>query len=142
MANTGRPSTYTDDIANAICARISEGESLLSITNGDDMPTRTTIYDWLSKHGSFANNYARAKDDSADTYADKIAHIGNEVLEGKYDPQAARVAIDAIKWTASKLKPKKYGDRIHTEHSGNIGRELSDDELDAQIADRIAKFQK
>ena len=36
-------------------------------------------------------------------------------MEGKIKPDQGRVAIDAIKWTASKLKPKVYGDKQFVE---------------------------
>ncbi len=33
-------------------------------------------------------------------------------MDGKLDPNAARVAIDAYKWAAGKRKPKVYGDKV------------------------------
>lgn len=60
----------------------------------------------------FRDHYARAKEESADAHADKIEEIAEGVLEGRYGHQESRVAIDALKWTAGKQKPKKYGDRV------------------------------
>lgn len=84
-------------------------------------------------HPEFLDQYTRAKEEGAEAYADKIASVADGALSGEYDPQAARVAMDGYKWTASKLKPKKYGDRQHIEHSGNVSS-LSDDELNERIA--------
>ena len=113
-----RPSKYTDDLADEICARITEGESLNKICQDDHIPALKVIYSWLRKHEQFSNNYARAREEQADTYADKIQDIAQGALTKKYDANAARVAIDGYKWTASKLKPKKYGDKLDVESGG------------------------
>lgn len=73
------------------------------------MPERSTVYLWLLKHKEFSDMYARAKEDSADVDADDIKEIADDLTE---DPQSRRVRIDARKWIASKLKPKKYGDKL------------------------------
>ena len=62
-----------------------------------------------------------AREDAADTLADKIQTLADRVEKGELDPHRGRVSIDALKWVASKLKPQSYGDRIHQEHSGAIG---------------------
>jgi hypothetical protein len=95
------------------------------------MPDRTVIYDWLLRHPEFANQYARAREEQADTLADEIIAIADEspetvevrdkngnVLDIKIDSgyvNYQRQRIDARKWTAMKLKPKKYGDRVALE---------------------------
>jgi len=56
--------------------------------------------------------YARACEDMADNDADKISDVADQVLQGLVDPQAARVAIDAYKWSAGKRRPRKYGDKV------------------------------
>lgn len=66
----------------------------------------------MQKDEEFRNHYTRAKEESGDADQDKLDEIAEKVLTGEIDPQAARVAADIIKWSASKKKPKKYGDRI------------------------------
>lgn len=97
------------------------GESMRSIVSDDEMPCMTTVFKWLREKADFAQQYARAKEEGAESFADRITDIGIGTLEGKYDPQAARVAVDSLKWAASKLKPKKYGDRVSHEHTGQDG---------------------
>jgi hypothetical protein len=91
-----------------------------SIARDETMPAMTTLFKWLREHEEFAQQYAIAKTESAEAWAEQIAEIGQDTLEGKYDPAAARVAIDAYKWTASKLKPKRYGDRLDHSVEGQI----------------------
>jgi DNA-binding ferritin-like protein len=66
----------------------------------------------MQKDEEFRKQYTRAKEESGDADQDKLDEIAERVLDGSLDPQAARVAADIIKWSASKKKPKKYGDRI------------------------------
>jgi hypothetical protein len=124
----GRPSDYTQETANQICHRLGGGESLRSICADPTMPSQQTVYTWLSKHSSFLEQYTRAREEQADTLADEIIAIADEdpVLAPIYDKNGDVVdikidsgyvayqkqRIEARKWTAMKLKPKKYGDRV------------------------------
>jgi transposase-like protein len=115
---TGRPSEFTQEIADAICERLAEGASLAEICREDGMPAQRTVFQWLTKHESFAHDYARAREAQADADADAIGDMAAQVRRGELDPTAARVAIDAYKWTAGKRKPKVYGDKIDVTSGG------------------------
>jgi len=105
----GRPSKYSEELAQEICDRIANGESLKHITDGSDMPSRPTVHSWLLTMPEFLNKYEAAKAMQADVFADEMDDIAhNESI----DTQRARLIIDTRKWTASKLKPKKYGDKV------------------------------
>ncbi len=105
------------------------GESLRAICEDDDTPVQSTVYKWLLQRPEFAEKYARARDAQADTYADEIITIsdrcrigikterketeaGDEVktIEGDMVDRS-RLQIDARKWFAARVAPKKYGDR-------------------------------
>lgn len=132
MADAGRPTEYTEEIATDFCSRIALGNSLRAVVKLDGMPCAQTIYNWFGKHEGFVEQYARAKEDSADSRADQIEEIGDKVLSGEYDPAAARVAIDAFKWTSGKHKPKKYGDKQQIENVHTFSQ-MSDDEVNNRI---------
>jgi hypothetical protein len=119
----GRPTLYSLEIALEICDRIADGESLVKICSDPKMPKKTAVYEWLLRHKEFAEIYARAREDQADTLADEIHAISDELPQqivddkGKtrYDSayvQWQKNRVDARKWVAAKLKPKKYSDRI------------------------------
>lgn len=122
----GRPSTYSVTIADAICARVASGEPLYRICAEENMPHLTTIYSWLRKYDEFAKNYARAKEDLADTMASRIQDIIDEkpdrsTIDGKVDSgwvQYQRLKVDTLKWQAGKLKPKVYGEKLDVNHGG------------------------
>ena len=109
-----RPSSFNEAIANEICERIADGDSLRFICEGDDFPERRTVFRWLATpdHEAFRRQYALAREASADADDDDIRDMAGRVEKGKLDPQAARVAIDAKKWSAGKRKPKVYGDKV------------------------------
>lgn len=118
----GRKSEYDPEIAAEICTRISCGESLKQICKESHMPVHSTIYLWLLQNKQFSDNYAKARDEQADTLADEIQAIADEEPREVVDDKGvARVdsgwvtwqknRVDARKWVASKLKPKKYGER-------------------------------
>jgi len=122
----GAPSKYSDIIARVICIRLSNGESLAQITKDDDMPSQATVYNWLLLHADFLEMYTRAREEQADTNADEILAIADEHppeytdKDGRTTLDATYIAwqksrIEARKWTAMKLKPRKYGDRVGIE---------------------------
>ena len=75
------------------------------------MPAISSVYLWMGEHPDFSEKYARAREDQADTLADEIIEIADQ-SKGENMPgvQSAALRVDARKWAASKLKPKKYMD--------------------------------
>lgn len=106
----GRPSTYTKEKAHEICSLIAQGLSVIKIAQRDDMPEERTIYLWLSRHEEFVQEYARAREQQADVYSQEIVDIADSATPEDY--MVAKLRADARKWAASKLAPKKYGDRM------------------------------
>jgi hypothetical protein len=132
----GRPSDYTVDITTEICARLASGEPLIAICRDDGSPDVRTVYRWLAAHEDFRLMYARAREDQADTLADQIIDIADNPMRGvktKTDEDGnvettegdmiehRRLQVDARKWIAAKLKPRKYGDKLSTELTGADG---------------------
>jgi hypothetical protein len=123
---TGRPTSYTARVGETICDRIAEGESLVSICRETGMPAYRTVMGWLTKgeegqetYTAFAHNYARARENQAERYAQEVI----EIADTETDWNRARVRIDARKWAAGKMLPKRYGtDRI--EHAGDAAAPL------------------
>lgn len=121
-------------IKDRVCLEITEGKSLRSICEADDMPSAETIRVWLIEDGDFSAQYTRAREEQADFYADEIIDIADTAK----DANLARLQIDARKWKASKLQPKKYGDKIDLNHSGAI-EHLTDEQLESKLAILLGK---
>lgn len=113
-----------DSAKKLILDDLSTGKSLKNILDHNKKtPSRATVYQWLNEHHSdydkeFLNNYVQAREDSADLDAEIVQEIADKTLKGEYDPAAARVALDAYKWSAGKKKPKKYGDKMDITSDG------------------------
>lgn len=117
-----RPSKYNQQIANKILGLISEGNSLREICKSKDMPSEAAVYRWLNKLETFRSNYVRACEDRTEVRVEQIAEIEQEMIREVKEcddsklanalVQAYKQKIDDIKWIASKLKNKKYGDRL------------------------------
>jgi hypothetical protein len=150
----GRPSDYTQETADRICAQLAEGKSLRTICKADDLPSTQTVYAWLRTHAEFLAQYTRAKEDSADAFAEEMLDIADEAsndwmeVHDKDNPgyrfngehvNRSRLRVDTRKWIASKLKPKKYGERVQAELTGKDGGPIETaDMTEVEIARRIA----
>ena len=134
----GRPSEYSIETALGICERLADGMPLRTICEDEATPGRSTVYRWLLEVAEFRDLYARAREDQADTLADEIVAIADEppVIVTSGDGEEVEVAldsaaiarqrlrIDARKWVASKLKPKRYGEKIDLEHGSDPDRPM------------------
>lgn len=103
----GAPSTYTVEIANIICDRMAKGEALRDICGDADMPGYSTVTVWKRENEQFQAMYARAREERAEWLADELVYIADT----ETDSAKARNRIDARKWAAAKLNPKRYADR-------------------------------
>jgi hypothetical protein len=118
-------SAYTPKLAEELCALITEGGTIESIAKKEGVSPRS-IWNWLEKYPEFVRKYMRAREAQGDAYADKVVNIVGRVIDPetpehlKLDANSARVAIDALKWSAAKRAPKKYSDRIATELTGTL----------------------
>jgi hypothetical protein len=148
--NGGHPVVWTEEIAAIWQTRIIEwlqgGQSLMSFCRlHQDGPARHTVLRWRSEYPMFGSEYARAREDGADALADGVIDISDEVADaGPQDSarvNAARLRVDARKWSASKLKPGAYADRLETVHSGNmdVTHKLSDDDRAMALASILAR---
>lgn len=145
----GRPAIYTDELAETFCQRIAEGRSERSVCKDDDMPSHTTIQKWERENPAFAAQYTRARDERAAFLAEEALSISDALghSPSSEQVQAARLQVDTRKWFASKLAPKRFGDRIQTDASVNANvtgdfslrlAAMSDDELGRILADAAA----
>lgn len=123
---SGRPSLYSDDLAESILSRLVEGESMVQICKDEQMPGLRTVMRWAAENDDFGTEYARAREAQAEHMDELILSAAKDA--GK-DPQAARVQIEAYKWRASKLAPKKFGDSSTIRHADVNGEKLELDDV-------------
>lgn len=154
--SVGRPTDYTDALALIICERLVDGESLRAICRDEDMPNRSTVFRWLASDEEFATKYARARvlcADALEELSQEVADDGTNdwmerrseaekgagvmtgwVLNGEH-VQRSKLRVSTLQWRASKLNPKKYGDKITQEHSGPDGGPMQITGIQVTIVD-------
>ena len=131
----GRPPIYGQETRDQICALLAEGLSLRSICRQEGMPDLALVMRWLRDEPEFVAQYARAREAQADALAEEILEIADDGRNDwmqREDPdnggyefkgehvQRSRLRVDSRKWFVSKLAPKKYGDKVETEHTGTV----------------------
>ena len=120
----GRPSTYTEEMGNLICDKLTEGMSVRKMCQMDGFPNPSTIYVWIDRFPEFAERYARARETATEDMLEDILEIADDPT---IDTQEKRVRIDTRKWAMGKLKPKKYGEKTTHEVGNKEGETLKVD---------------
>ena len=106
MAERGRPSIFSEELATRICERLAAGETLRSVCRDAGMPAESTVRSWAGNEDFvFSAQYATARKIGYQCMADEII----EIADGSGD---ARLQVDSRKWLLSKALPKIYGDKL------------------------------
>lgn len=133
----GRPSKYTPDLCERICSLVATNTCGIDelCAKHPELPDESTIRLWRFKYIDFSRSYAQAKMFQAELLAEQIHKISNSVItyhdsEGNERVDSgsvaqARLRVDSIKWHASKLAPKIYGDKQQTESTVTVKHEES-----------------
>jgi hypothetical protein len=141
-----RPTTYTSELAHRICELVAINTCGVDelCASYPEFPDEQTIRLWRFKHPEFSGWYAQAKMFQAELLAEQIHKLSKTVLtyhdsEGNERVDSGfiasqRLQVDSIKWHASKLAPKIYGDKLQTEHSVN--------ESTKEVVKRVADINK
>ncbi|CAH0496614.1 hypothetical protein [Novosphingobium sp. CECT 9465] len=133
-----------------ICKRLMLGESVRKICLDEDMPSKTTVFEWLATDVEFRTAYQIAKQLLAETLAEDVIEIsddsGADYVQGEdgqtFVPehvQRARLRVDSRKWLAGKLAPKRYGDSTALRLGGmdgldNRARKMSTEDIAVRLA--------
>ena len=134
----GRPEIYSKEIADQICEEIATStKSLRTICAQEGMPSVRTVLRWLREDkDGFCAQYARAKEEQADFMVEEMIDIADDgsndlmtitkgdasyEMENKEVTNRSKLRVHTRKWIASKLKAKKYGDKVDIEHTGKDG---------------------
>jgi len=139
----GRPSLYTEQLADQICELMYDGNSLIKACDALELK-RSTVFNWLDAHPDFASKCARARDALIEVRLDKI---DKKIETGTTDPALLRIQVSHEQWIAERMRPKVTRTEISGPNGGAIQTEvkhvdlshLSDEELD--VLDRALNGQ-
>ena len=127
------------------------GKILAAGYGGLPLPSYSRFMQWMDDEPVLLDLYSRAKEAQADFMADEILEIADDARNDwmdREDPdnpgfrlnseqiQRSKLRVDTRKWLASKLKPKKYGDKLEQTHKASVVSELPR-EMQKAIAERL-----
>jgi hypothetical protein len=115
----GRPSKFTQELADYICEEMMNGRDLVDICTDETMPARSTVYRWLAESPSFATQYAHAREALADLEMAHLKAMADATTEANVN--SSRVKLNHYQWRVMKIAPRLYGDRQRTELTGADG---------------------
>lgn len=129
--------TATPELTQRALALVAGGMSLRKAAQTCGIGL-TTALDAIERHG-LSEQYTRARETRADVLAEECIEI---VDDKSGDPARDRLRLDARKWFASKLHPRKYSDRI--EHSGPAGGPIQTEDVGARelLAAKLAALKR
>ena len=122
----GNKSTCTPSVVNEICEWLTSGKSLNSYCAQPGKPGYSTVMDWLGneENEDFRIKYARAREAQSELYVDEIMQIADEDKGDALKLQHDKLKIETRQWAASKLNPKKYGNKFEFEDTSKQQRKL------------------
>lgn len=120
--NRRLPVEYAPELALAICEGIASGMSLKKLCEQQGMPTRQTVYKWLSVYPKFFDAYERAREISAQSIEDEALDMARVLVDANdftgTKVQAYNIAMQQLRWSASHRDPARYG--THTNVSNTV----------------------
>jgi hypothetical protein len=123
MANK---STCVPSVQDEICDWIASGKSLRSYCAQSNKTPFTTVLGWLRDENNeeFRTKYARAREIQAEVLADELKDIADQDKPDQLVLAHDKMKIETRQWIASKLLPKKYGNKMEFEDVGKQQRKL------------------
>lgn len=149
----GRPTKFTQELADEICAKLATGISARTVLTEEHMPSMNTFWRWIREDATFREQYARAKEEAAEAIAEDMFDIADDgrndymdiVVGGQtrtvVDNEAlgrSKLRVDTRKWYLSKIMPKKYGDHLKIDSDSTVTHkfeDMDDAELDRAISE-------
>ena len=109
---------FTQELFDAICKDIATSSIGLKDVCEKHGVSSVSFYAWIQNDETLLNTYTRAREEQADLLADEIIKLADDksgdTQAGEFGEvgNAANIArsrlqVEARKWVAAKLKPKK-----------------------------------
>lgn len=140
-----RATTFTQEKADEIIRRLSEGEPLAVICRDDHLPQKRTITGWKRSHPEFKDAVRVARKAGFDTIAwrSRLTIRGkgpDDGGESTGDVQRDKAIVDHDLKLLAKWDFERYGDR--TKVSGDRKNPLggmTNEQIEARLAELLAK---
>lgn len=123
----GRPTKFTQQLADDICERIALGETLADICADAHMPDRSNVWRWQKADETFRIAYALAREAQMEAWADDLLKISDDgrndwmerhgednpgwALNGEHTTRS-RLRLDTRRFLMAKIAPHRFGERL------------------------------
>jgi hypothetical protein len=126
---------YNQAIADEVCERIAQGETLRAICREEGKPSHATIYNWLDENADFALRFAHARELGEELIAQECLSIADTPMfgvertikpDGSVEEKQSdmlghrKLQIDTRLKLLAKWNPKKWGEKVENTHKGNV----------------------
>jgi transposase-like protein len=110
-----RPTKFGVALADDICRRLANGETLGAICRHHDI-TSEVVRQWREKHREFGTAYALAREHAADSLADEARELlAKAKPKDMVDVALLREKVQHLRWLAKALNPRRYGERTQVD---------------------------
>jgi hypothetical protein len=100
---------YTREIADIICDRMSNGESLRAVCRDPELPSEETVRGWAVRDiDGFGQRYRAARLMLMEFWADEIVDIADDA---QLDPRDRQIRTSVRQWIMSKVS-RHYADKV------------------------------
>lgn len=147
-----------DKVMNYLMSKIetsARGIDFILKSAEHTLPRKSTVMGWMTEDEKYHDRYARAREEQAHYMRGENIEIADNVGSPAFDADGnmmfmpdgspvivvdassvahAKLRIETRRWTMGKLLPKKYGDRIQQEHTGNVSFTSVLSEIDGSSA--------
>jgi hypothetical protein len=147
----GRPPSrelpFSQEIAESICQRLANGESLLAICENEGYPTRDTVRKWADIDPDFHMQYVRAREAQAEHYVDEMTLIADDGRNDFMEKQRqngetfvdvnrehldrSKIRIATRQWIIERVLANKYGPKPQVVVQNNQQNVVSLDPVEA-----------
>lgn len=118
---------WTTAITDRICELIESGKSINSFAGKKGVPSAPSIYRKMAKDAEFAGMIAIARQAQQEHEMEKCIELADSATPE--DWQVKRLQIWARHWRASRMIPKKWGDKITQEITGRDGAPIATQQI-------------
>ena len=115
------PLEWTDEIVARLCAEVSGGRAIIEVAAESWCPSEASIYRHMAADDEFRARIDAARAAQQEHEADACVRMADEATTD--DWQVVKLRIWARQWRASKLAPKRYGERVT--HAGDADAPLT-----------------
>ena len=112
----GRPKLYSEELAAKVLKAISTIYASLDkiCEENDELPSSTTVYDWMYDYPMFSDKYLEAKQRQQLLAGDKCMKVAESI---ELDAPNKGIYLKAIQWQAARLKPDVWSEKTQIDHN-------------------------